>query len=167
MKQAFTLMELLVVIAIVGILSAVVLTSLNGARLSARAAAAIQTLSEIEKAIERECGLNDNCPTNGISSISSLVSSGLVPSLEPFVGAEIGGVPITYTANTNTWVFDNCSGGLNNAGVNLRLSGADSALMNKIDEVVDDGNGMVCGKIRLAAAGVYYWSIATDASNFP
>lgn len=49
-KRGFTLIELLVVIAIIGILSAVVLASLNSARVKGRVAAAQSTLKGIQTA---------------------------------------------------------------------------------------------------------------------
>ena len=50
--KGFTLIELLVVISIIGLLSSVVLASLNGARLKASDARRVSNLQEIAKALE-------------------------------------------------------------------------------------------------------------------
>ena|GEM_PF-2320069 len=53
-KRGFTLIELLVVISIIGLLSSVVLASLNSARGKARFAQAVATMNSIEKAATLE-----------------------------------------------------------------------------------------------------------------
>lgn len=52
MKRGFTLIELLVVIAIIGVLSSVVMASLNTARIKSRDAARISQLGQIRAALE-------------------------------------------------------------------------------------------------------------------
>ncbi|MBP7741428.1 MAG: type II secretion system protein [Candidatus Pacebacteria bacterium] len=66
MKRGFTLIELLVVIAIIGILSSVVLASLNNARLNARTTRSIQDLHSLRTALELYATSN-----NGTYPVSS------------------------------------------------------------------------------------------------
>jgi prepilin-type N-terminal cleavage/methylation domain-containing protein len=63
-KQGFTLIELLVVIAIIGILSSVVLASLNTARQKSRDAKRIADLKNLQIAFELYFDTNNNYPTS-------------------------------------------------------------------------------------------------------
>ncbi len=80
----FTLIELLVVIAIIGILSSVVLASLNSARLKARDARRVADLKQIQIALELYYDANGKYPT----SISALKTGGQIPQepLDPQTG---------------------------------------------------------------------------------
>ena len=61
-RRGFTLIELLVVIAIIGILSAVVLASLNDARLKARDAKRISDVKQLQLALELHYDANGSYP---------------------------------------------------------------------------------------------------------
>ena len=64
-KKAFTLIELLVVIAIIGLLSSIVLVSLNGARERARKAKAQAELRQFKSAVEVYRSQNGSYPCAG------------------------------------------------------------------------------------------------------
>ena len=68
-NRGFTLIELLVVIAIIGILSSVVLASLNSARLKSRDARRIGDIKQLQLALEMYYDSNNGYP----SSTSALV----------------------------------------------------------------------------------------------
>lgn len=80
--RGFTLIELLVVIAIIGILSSVVLASLNGARKKGRDARRVSDLKQIQLALELYYDANSSYPaTSGTDLPAALVTAGTISSL--------------------------------------------------------------------------------------
>ncbi len=73
-QKGFTLIELLMVIAIVGILAAVVISSLNSARERSRDAQRIRNIQEIHNAVELYISQNGHAPDFGDSSCSDPLS---------------------------------------------------------------------------------------------
>jgi prepilin-type N-terminal cleavage/methylation domain-containing protein len=92
-KRGFTLIELLVVIAIIGILSAVVLASLNTARAKGRDAARQTAIHNIQVALELYYSVNGRYPLssgalspNGSWSMSNDASwVTLASALQPYI----------------------------------------------------------------------------------
>lgn len=78
-NRGFTLIELLVVIAIIGILSSVVLASLNSARQKGRDARRIADIKQLQLALELYYDANSRYPAT--ISTSTLVSPGYIAAL--------------------------------------------------------------------------------------
>jgi general secretion pathway protein G len=87
-KRGFTLIELLVVIAIIGMLSSIVLASLNTARTKAYDAQRKSNIKSLETAMELYYNDNGTYPKSGTQDIGSNISnlsSFLVPNYIPSI----------------------------------------------------------------------------------
>ena len=110
-SQGFTLIELLVVIAIIGILSAVVLASLNTARSKGNDAAIQSDLSTVQTQAELYYGDNGN----RYGSNGSLASGGAAGCNGATVAATLFAAPgsivnaIAGAENANGGVFISCN----------------------------------------------------------
>lgn len=81
-QRGFTLIELLVVIAIIGILSSVVLASLNSARVKARDARRVADLKQIQIALELWYDTNGQYPDE-IADLKDAAQAGSTLASEP------------------------------------------------------------------------------------
>jgi len=80
-RRGFTLIELLVVIAIIGILSSVVLASLNSAREKSRDAKRVSDIKQLQLALELYFDNNGSYPAVTDLDSSTLVSDGLLSAI--------------------------------------------------------------------------------------
>jgi prepilin-type N-terminal cleavage/methylation domain-containing protein len=87
-RRGFTLIELLVVIAIIGILSSLILTSVNTAKQKSRDVERINDVKQIQIALEYYFDKYGVYPTDA-ESVGVLVANGFLPTepLDPMQGA--------------------------------------------------------------------------------
>jgi type II secretion system protein G len=120
MKRGFTLIELLVVVAIIGLLSSVVLASLNGARGKARDAVRKQDLSTIQTALELYYNTYGGYPSGACPNVSFEIkySLALEPKMsqflskfpvDPIIPGECYNTQYLYLSDQ----YNNCSAGNN------------------------------------------------------
>lgn len=96
-RRAFTLIELLVVIAIIGILSSVVLASLNDARQKSRDTKRIADVKQLQLALELFFDANGNYPT--AAQFAATDGTGLVPAHIPALPTDpVTGANYSYAA---------------------------------------------------------------------
>lgn len=93
-SAGFTLIELLVVIAIIGLLSSVVLASLNGARKKGRDSRRIADLKQMQTALELYYDNNRAYP----AALASLVTDGSMPAIP----SDPGTYSYVYVENATT-----------------------------------------------------------------
>ncbi len=107
-SSAFTLIELLVVVAIIGILAAIVLSSLTSARVKGRDSARVQTLKSLQNAVELYMANNGGvAPPLSVSWASWAGSAtwrtDLTPELKPYMdisNSETGQYNMLYYYNS-------------------------------------------------------------------
>jgi len=107
-NKGFTLIELLVVIAIIGILSSVVLASLNSARKKARDARRVADIKQIQLALEMYFDANKTYPTTA-QGTAALVTGGYI--------ASVPADPLTAA-----YAYEGCSSTFYHVGASLEES---------------------------------------------
>lgn len=132
-ERGFTLIELLVVIAIIGILSSVVLASLNSARQKARDARRINDVNQLKLAFELFFDANGRYPTDAeyatAQATNPLVTAGFIPSIP------------TDPSGSTGYPYDQLSSGASyHLGANLETSTA-SGLNSDSDTDSTDVDG--------------------------
>jgi type II secretion system protein G len=123
-KRGFTLIELLVVIAIIGILSSVVLASLNSARQKGRDARRVSDIKQLQLALELFYDANQSYPTS--TGLTGLSTAGYIAA-----------VPVDPNGNAYTYsALDNADAACNTSCPNYVLK----AVLEQADHSVFDGD---------------------------
>jgi prepilin-type N-terminal cleavage/methylation domain-containing protein len=108
-ERGFTLIELLVVIAIIGLLSSVVLASLNGARLKGRDARRISDLKQMQTALELYYSNQGSYP---VLTTVNTTQAGFTTALTPLVSeGDIPAVAADPNGGTATYYYKSTAGG--------------------------------------------------------
>lgn len=108
-QKGFTLIELLVVIAIIGLLSSVVLASLNGARSKSRDARRVADMKQMQVALELYYSDNNKYPE---LTTTNTDKAGFNTALGPLTtGGYIPNIPSDPAGGTKTYFYKTTTGG--------------------------------------------------------
>lgn len=122
-KKGFTLIELLVVITIIGVLSSVVLVSLNSARAKSRDSARIQATTQFRNALELYYSDNKSYPLASGSPLENVRSNNLSTYLKSLpTNLFTSSYSSTYYGTANNYSIvskmETASGAAKNSGCN-------------------------------------------------
>lgn len=136
-QRGFTLIELLVVIAIIGLLSSVVLSSLNSAREKSRDARRLSDVKQVQTALELI--FDDSSPPEYPDALTSLSSGDYLPSIptDPRTGSDYYYDNLTTSDGACVVASGACTSYV--LGTNLENS-SHSALSSDIDGTVGSVN---------------------------
>ena len=176
-KRAFTLIELLVVIGIIGVLSAVVLTSLQNSReraIATQIAAELRSMNQAFRidAIDRNSRSDYPLESSyGISGqnpwIQSIINAGYLESLTDMSDSRIGDGRYRYDNDGDQYISASCgSSSPSFSGVSIIIFGVtdpnELGVVNEIDEILDGGDGLGCGNVRYRTSNGLFGYILDD-----
>ena len=102
-SSGFTLIELLVVVAIIGLLSSIVLASLNSARSKARDAYRISSIRQVQTALELYYDTNGSYPPSGDVDLTTGLAGPLTLTYISKIPSDPTSVFRYYTADQTAW----------------------------------------------------------------
>jgi type II secretion system protein G len=167
--RGFTLIELLVVIAIIGLLSSVVLASLNTAREKGKMAKRESDFSQLKTALELYYDDNGHYPvasyTSQCAAWGSLPASNVIPGLVPtYLPAMPADPDMNAAGNTGCYIY--ISNGTDYKVLDYRiptaLTGVPSSL---IDPLRNIGTAWSYAPCSGATEGTWTMFISTDTTT--
>ena len=161
-QKGFTLIELLVVIAIISILASIIVPSFQSAIQRSKAVNIANDLSKIEKAFHlhaNEHNLDNIFPTEskiGFTNpeIRTLVDQNKLSFVSEYLKATgLGNEIYVYDNDGDVYNYlSTCPGLASNTGANIMVFHSrkknDYMIIEELDSIFDNSDGLNCGKIR-------------------
>jgi prepilin-type N-terminal cleavage/methylation domain-containing protein len=164
----FTIVELLIVIVVIGILAAITIVAYNGIQDKARATAIVTGIKSIDKAF-RALAAEKGDSTWPIDDPLTGVNN---PTFDEIIAATtlknyLQRSPAVAGLATE-WAYDNDGDTRSTAacdttwtGVNITISNVPTAVLQQVDNAIDDGNTS-CGRLRLGTASRILYALSFD-----